>query len=296
MNATRLENGHLLVPVRLEGDDGFIGEGVLEIDETHPDFAAWEQTLPLALDTRAYETALVAARLRLGITFEESAHPRGIGGKFTHSSHFEALKLPKVSGAKGVWDVAAKHDKALFPEEQYPPRPGAGSHFHDAARARFLDPKSFRNLTERLLSKLDITRDESEQMKVYANSSTGLNRALRNGTKLSAKYRKMDQALQSVMERNKLDEPLTVYRQLPASAIQKGEYHELGYMSTADSEKLARAFDPANRAQTGLVTLKIEVSANTSYAPGGAGEIVLRRDSTLIVTEKDGQYTARFKE
>lgn len=64
MNARRLENGKLLVPVRLEGDDGFVGEGLLEIDESHPDFAAWEQTLPLALDQRAYEEALAKARAR----------------------------------------------------------------------------------------------------------------------------------------------------------------------------------------------------------------------------------------
>lgn len=82
MDAQRLENGKLLVPVRLEGNDGFIGEGLLEIDESHPDFAAWEQTLPLALDGRAYKTALAAARLRLGITFDENRHPRGPGGRF----------------------------------------------------------------------------------------------------------------------------------------------------------------------------------------------------------------------
>ena len=37
----RLSNGHLLVPVRAEGDDGIIGDGLMEIGEDDPSFQNW---------------------------------------------------------------------------------------------------------------------------------------------------------------------------------------------------------------------------------------------------------------
>ena len=45
MRTIKLENGHLLVPKRAEGPDGLIGDGVLEIDETHPDYEFWSADL-----------------------------------------------------------------------------------------------------------------------------------------------------------------------------------------------------------------------------------------------------------
>lgn len=41
MRPRLLASGHLLVPVRLEADDGTIGDGLQEIGPDHPDYPAW---------------------------------------------------------------------------------------------------------------------------------------------------------------------------------------------------------------------------------------------------------------
>ena len=37
----RLPNGHLLVPMRAESDDGIVGDALVEISPEHPDWPAW---------------------------------------------------------------------------------------------------------------------------------------------------------------------------------------------------------------------------------------------------------------
>lgn len=64
MNPRRLENGRLVIPVRLEGPRGELGDGVMEIGPEHPDYSKWERELPL--DMVEYSRALDAHRsLRL---------------------------------------------------------------------------------------------------------------------------------------------------------------------------------------------------------------------------------------
>lgn len=41
MKPRRLPNGRLLIPVRLEGPDGTVGDGMREIDETDPEWDEW---------------------------------------------------------------------------------------------------------------------------------------------------------------------------------------------------------------------------------------------------------------
>jgi len=41
MKAIRLENGNLRIPLRAESEDGIRGDGVMEIDKTHKDYARW---------------------------------------------------------------------------------------------------------------------------------------------------------------------------------------------------------------------------------------------------------------
>lgn len=45
MNPTRLPNGNLQVPARAEGPGGIIGDGLIEIGPTHPDYATWDEYL-----------------------------------------------------------------------------------------------------------------------------------------------------------------------------------------------------------------------------------------------------------
>lgn len=46
MNAKRLPNGNLRIPMRAESEDGRLeGDGFLEIDPTHPDYAEWERAI-----------------------------------------------------------------------------------------------------------------------------------------------------------------------------------------------------------------------------------------------------------
>lgn len=45
MKAERLEDGRLLVPMRAEGDDGTIGDGMVEIDQDHPQYQMWSDYL-----------------------------------------------------------------------------------------------------------------------------------------------------------------------------------------------------------------------------------------------------------
>ncbi len=37
----KLPNGNLLVPMRAEGPDGLIGDGLVEIGPDHPDYKEW---------------------------------------------------------------------------------------------------------------------------------------------------------------------------------------------------------------------------------------------------------------
>ena len=41
MRARRLRNGSLLVPMRAEGPNGLIGDGMVEIEPDRPDFERW---------------------------------------------------------------------------------------------------------------------------------------------------------------------------------------------------------------------------------------------------------------
>jgi hypothetical protein len=41
----RLPNGNLLVPSRVESDDGVIGDGVVEIGPDDPDYDEWAREL-----------------------------------------------------------------------------------------------------------------------------------------------------------------------------------------------------------------------------------------------------------
>lgn len=43
MSPVRLENGHLLVPMRAEGAGGLVGDGMVEIGPDHPDFDVWDR-------------------------------------------------------------------------------------------------------------------------------------------------------------------------------------------------------------------------------------------------------------
>lgn len=69
MRPRRLASGNLLVPVRLEADDGTIGDGLQEIGPNHPDFAAWLAEL---------DDARVTARDHCGgipVSFEPHREP-----------------------------------------------------------------------------------------------------------------------------------------------------------------------------------------------------------------------------
>ena len=41
MKARRLDDDRLLVPMRAEGPDGTVGDGMVEIGHDHPDYGAW---------------------------------------------------------------------------------------------------------------------------------------------------------------------------------------------------------------------------------------------------------------
>ena len=45
----RLPNGNLLVPMRAEGEDGLVGDSVVEIGPEHPHFVDWEEFLHIRL-------------------------------------------------------------------------------------------------------------------------------------------------------------------------------------------------------------------------------------------------------
>lgn len=45
MNARILPNGNLLVPVRVESEDGVVGDAMTEIGPGHPDYAQWHKDL-----------------------------------------------------------------------------------------------------------------------------------------------------------------------------------------------------------------------------------------------------------
>lgn len=46
MDVQRLPDGNLRIPVRVEGDNGELGDGTDIIGPAHPDFAAWEPFAP----------------------------------------------------------------------------------------------------------------------------------------------------------------------------------------------------------------------------------------------------------
>ena len=46
----RLPDGRLRVPMRAEGPDGIIGDGVGEIGPEHPSYAVWDEYLTLLED------------------------------------------------------------------------------------------------------------------------------------------------------------------------------------------------------------------------------------------------------
>lgn len=45
MRAARVSADRLLVPMTAQADDGTRGEGLVEIDSTHPQFSAWDAYL-----------------------------------------------------------------------------------------------------------------------------------------------------------------------------------------------------------------------------------------------------------
>ena len=50
MNAQRLANGRLLIPMRAESSDGMLGDGMVEIGPDHPDYAEWLAEAPKFID------------------------------------------------------------------------------------------------------------------------------------------------------------------------------------------------------------------------------------------------------
>jgi hypothetical protein len=48
VKAERLDDGRLRVPMRAEGDDGVIGDGMVVIDQDHPQYQAWSDYLDRA--------------------------------------------------------------------------------------------------------------------------------------------------------------------------------------------------------------------------------------------------------
>jgi hypothetical protein len=45
VNAQRLADGRLLIPVRAESSDGTLGDSMVEIGPDHPDYARWRPPL-----------------------------------------------------------------------------------------------------------------------------------------------------------------------------------------------------------------------------------------------------------
>ncbi len=41
MNALKLQNGNILIPKRAEGDNGLIGDGMVELPPDHPEALEW---------------------------------------------------------------------------------------------------------------------------------------------------------------------------------------------------------------------------------------------------------------
>jgi hypothetical protein len=43
---TRLPDGRLRIPLRAESEDGMlVGDGVVTLDQTHPDYAKWDAVI-----------------------------------------------------------------------------------------------------------------------------------------------------------------------------------------------------------------------------------------------------------
>lgn len=80
MNARRLANGRLLIPVRAESSDGTLGDGMVEIGPDHPDYAAWLAEAPKFIDI-AMPDRFVLEVLQSGEGWVEEALYRG--GDFT---------------------------------------------------------------------------------------------------------------------------------------------------------------------------------------------------------------------
>lgn len=94
MNPVRLPNGNLMVPVRLEDEaTGIIGDGMMEIDSSHPDWDEWQREV------------LVDVQLAV---FRERDHPRDLKGRFRG-------KVVKLVG----WHGKTK-DEPLIPEADRP--------------------------------------------------------------------------------------------------------------------------------------------------------------------------------
>lgn len=49
----RLPDGRLRVPMRAEGPDGMVGDGVVTIGPDHPWFAGWDAYLTLVEESRS---------------------------------------------------------------------------------------------------------------------------------------------------------------------------------------------------------------------------------------------------
>ena len=48
MEAERLPNGNILIPIRaVDEESGIIGDAMIEIDPSHPDFKEWDEYLKI---------------------------------------------------------------------------------------------------------------------------------------------------------------------------------------------------------------------------------------------------------
>lgn len=65
MQPRRLDNGNILMPVRMEGPNGELGDGMVEITPEDPEFGKMQAELPL--DEAGYNAALDRERENRGL-------------------------------------------------------------------------------------------------------------------------------------------------------------------------------------------------------------------------------------
>lgn len=65
MEPRQLDNGNILIPVRMEGPNGEIGDGMVEIEPGDPEFGLWQAELPV--NEPAFDEALAKEREQRGL-------------------------------------------------------------------------------------------------------------------------------------------------------------------------------------------------------------------------------------